>query len=149
MIPDLIDIGGPWEVLPPGIHDATLPEVEQRFAYNQRRKELFDGLQQGCKSLKVAGCKVIFLDGSYVTEKPRPGDFDVCWGSRGVNPAKLDPVLLDFANLRANQKAKFGGEFFPSSARADGGRTFVEFFQTDKDTGSKKGIIRIQWREEV
>ena len=39
---------------------------------------------------------------------------------------------------------KYGGEFFPSRLLADGSRTFVEFFQTDKETGKRKGIIRIQ-----
>ena len=30
MIPDFVEIGGsaPWPVLPPGIHDATLDEVD-------------------------------------------------------------------------------------------------------------------------
>lgn len=56
---------------------------------------------------------------------------------------KLDLVFLDFSAGRANQKSRFGGEFFPSSALADGRRNFVEYFETDKHTGAKKGIIRI------
>jgi len=42
MIPELVDIGSPWKVLPPGIHDATLDEVEGRFATNEHRKRLFE-----------------------------------------------------------------------------------------------------------
>jgi len=34
MIPALININGVWDVLPPGIHDATLSEIENRFATN-------------------------------------------------------------------------------------------------------------------
>ena len=94
--------------------------------------------------MKSAGCVVVYLDGSYVTEKRAPGDFDVCWDPEGVDPAKLDPVLLDFDDRRRNQKRKYGGEFFPSSAKADGSRTFVDFFRTDRDTGKEKGIIRIR-----
>ena len=42
----------------------------------------------------------------------------------------MDPVFRDFDNERAAQKAKYGGEFFPSSFKADAvGRTFLEFFQ--------------------
>lgn len=84
------------------------------------------------------------MDGSYVTDKPNPGDFDLCWDPTHVNAHKLDPVFLDFSNLRKNQKLKYGGEFFPSSAKADGTHTFIEFFQIDKETGLEKGIIRIQ-----
>ena len=42
------------------------------------------------------------------------------------------------------QKAKYMGELFPASTiAATGGLSFLEFFQTDKDTGRPKGIIAI------
>ena len=146
MIPEFIDIGGPWGVLPPGIHDATLKEVERRFATNTRRKSLLEGFLRGVDSLRQAGCRVVFLDGSSVAEKPNPGDFDSCWDSIDVNVVTLDPVLLDFSQGRKNQKEQYGGEFFPSSARADGSRTFVDFFQTDRHTGERKGIVCVALR---
>ena len=94
--------------------------------------------------MKKAGCSIVYLDGSYITSKPSPLDFDVCWDPIGVDPTKLDPVLLDFSNKRNNQKLKYGGEFFPSSSKADGSHTFVDFFRMDKESGKEKGIIRIQ-----
>ena len=144
MIPDHVTINGVWKVLPPGIHDATLQEIEQRFATNDKRRALFEGLKRGVESLRRAGCKAIFLDGSFVSDKLNPGDFDACWDPVGVSATKLDLVLLNFDDGRREQKLKYGGEFFPSSAKADGTRTYVEFFQVDKDTGKAKGIIRIQ-----
>lgn len=144
MIPDMIDIGGAWKVLRPGVHDATLSDIKHRFVTNERRKELYEGLLKGCQALKLAGCSVIYLDGSFITTKPTPNDFDVCWDPRGVDPGKLDAVLLDFDDQRRNQKRKYGGEFFLSSGTADGHQTFVEYFKTDKETGKRKGIIRIQ-----
>ena len=119
MIPESVDIGGSWKVLPRGLHNGTLAEVKKRFATNETRKTLYAGLFKACIELQTAGCKVIFLDGSYVTDKPNPGDFDLCWDPTHVNAHKLDPVFLDFSNLRKNQKLKYGGEFFPSSAKAD------------------------------
>lgn len=66
MIPGLVSIvGAPWDVLPPGIHMATLAEVELTFAINQRRQTLFGGLLVACASLRSAGCSRIFLDGGY------------------------------------------------------------------------------------
>ena len=146
MIPNLIHIHGLWDVLPQGIHNATLSEIKNRFATNDRRKLLFDGFKKGVESLTSAGCSDIFLDGSFVAAKPEPGDFDVCWNPIGVDANKLDPVLLDFSNGRKNQKLKFLGEFFPSSSRADGQSTFIDFFQTDRYTGRKKGIIRVLFK---
>lgn len=143
MIPEFVDIESVWKVLPTGIHDATMPEVERRFAFNNRRRQLFEGFTKGIDSLRTAGCGTVFLDGSFVTAKPTPGDFDACWEPSGVDIGKLDPVLLEFSAGRTRQKAMYGGEFFPSSANADGFRTFVDFFQTDRHTGREKGIVRI------
>ncbi len=144
MIPQWIDIRGVWEVLPPGIHEATLEEVEDRFATSDTRRRLFDGFKRGVKALQAAGCKTIYLDGSYITTKTTPGDFDACWETSGVDEDKLDPVFLDFSDKRKNQKEKYGGEFFPADAYADRSRKFIEFFQNDRYTGKPKGIIRIK-----
>jgi len=144
MIPDLININNIWEVLPPGIHDATLIEVENRFATNSVRRHLFDGFKRGVMVLTRAGCKTIYLDGSFVTAKESPRDFDACWDPTGVDPGKLDPIFLDFSNGRKNQKQKYFGEFFPSGAIADRHKSFVNFFQVDRHSGGKKGIIRLQ-----
>lgn len=144
MIPGLVDIAGVWKVLPSGVHEATLGDVEQRFAFNSKRKQPFAGFKKGVDSLRRAGCRTVFLDGSFVTSKPTPGDFDACWEPAGVDTRRLDPVFLDFEEGRKRQKEAYGGEFFPSSATADGLRTFVDFFQTDKYTGKEKGIIRIR-----
>jgi hypothetical protein len=114
------------------------------FATNAWRRELFDGLVLAAGKLRSAGCTTIYLDGSYVTGKPKPRDFDACWDPSGVDRSKLDPLFLDFRNRRASQKGAFRGEFFPSSMMCvDVGQTFVDFFQLDRFTGKQKGIISV------
>ena len=144
MIPNGVDVGAPWRVLPPGVHEASPDEVEAAFAAAPHRKHLYDGFRRGCEALRAAGCRSVYLDGSYVTEKPIPGDFDACWDPAGVDLAKLDPVLKDFSNMRASQKLKYGGEFFPALASEDGTQTFLEFFQVEKTTGMPKGLILVR-----
>ncbi|MDO8689837.1 MAG: hypothetical protein Q7R39_07470 [Dehalococcoidia bacterium] len=79
-----------------------------------------------------------------MTAKELPADFAGCWDAAGVDPQSLAPVLLDFRNRRAAQKAKYGGELFPADLDADPhGRRFFEFFQTDRDTGEPKGIVAL------
>src|SRR3972149_417160 len=142
MIPTLIPLpGSPWNVLPPGVHPATLAEVNTVFAINQKRRDLYDGLTAGAVALSLAGCGKIFLDGSYVTAKPLPGDYDACWDPTGVDPAKLDPVFSIFANRRQAQKTKFKGEFFPSTMLNTSNQPFMDFFQVDRFTGKSKGIL--------
>jgi hypothetical protein len=145
MIPELVTLpGSPWPVLPPGIHQASLDEIATTFATNAWRRELFNGLVDASARLRAAGCPNIYLDGSYVTGKPNPGDFDACWDPIGIVQSRLDPVFLQFADGRKAQKAVFKGEFFPSSVMcSDVGQTFVEFFQQDRFTGKQKGIIAI------
>ena len=139
MIPSLTPSG----LLPPGVHWAAWAEIEARFATTQWRRILSEGVRQAAENLKDAGCRTLYLDGSFVTSKNHPGDFDGCWDPDGVDAAKVDPVLLDFTNGRAAQKRKYHGEMFISSLPADGGLTFLDFFQRDKATGNPKGIIAI------
>lgn len=133
-------------LLPPGVHWATLPEVKSRYCLNPHRNILYHGFLHGVDALAKAGCSTLYLNGSFVTEKDFPSDYDVCWETAGVAGAALDPVLLDFSNGRAAQKAKFLGEFFPTHFLAESlppFRVFMNFFQTDKDTGDPKGIVGI------
>ena len=143
VLPELIDVGGPWKVLPPGIHDASLSEVKTQFATNPNRQRLFQGFAAGFAALQRARSKEILLDGSFVTDKPSPGDFDCCWNSSGIDVSKLGPVFLDFTDKRAAQKKKYGGEFFPFGLGVGATDFFLNFFQKDKHTGKTKGILRV------
>ncbi len=130
--------------LPPGVHEASWPEFAERFGGIPRRRLLLAGLKAAVLNLQGAGCPLVYVDGSFVTSKPEPGDFDACWSVSGVRPELLDPVLLDFSDGRAAQKAKFRGELFPAELPEGlSGRTFLEFFQTDKETGLSKGIVAL------
>jgi hypothetical protein len=134
--------------LPAGIHLATWQEIEETLAFNPRRRELLSGLKRACTSLKQVGCLRIYIGGSFATNKEFPGDFDVCWADETVDLEKLaeiDPVLLDFKNQRAAQKAKYGGELFLASdiADLDSFEDYLSFFQKDKVSGNTKGIIAI------
>jgi len=150
MIPQLITLPlCPWDVLPPGIHAASLSEVEVCFATTPHRRELFAGLLLASANLAVAGCSFLYIDGSYVTGKQKPSDYDACWDPTGVNPTRLDAVFLDFSNKRQNQKIKYKGEFFPFNALASPGKQFLDFFQTDRFTGLPKGILLIDLRKET
>jgi hypothetical protein len=145
MIPPLVEIrGAPYRVLPPGIHWSSLAEIGARFVTNEHRLKLFAGFTSVTEALRAAGCTTIYLDGSFTTEKELPRDYDGCWEPFGVQVAKLDPVLLDFTNLRAAQKQKYFGEMFLATTMGISGSTFLDFFQIEKATGQKKGIIGIR-----
>jgi uncharacterized protein DUF6932 len=132
--------------LPVGEHAASWDEVVERFGWTERRRRLLDGLADAIAVLGAAGCRKLWLNGSFVTAKDEPGDFDACWDTDGVDLDALDPVLLDLSNRRTAQKARFGGELFPNVIEAQSGLIFAEFFQNERDT-SRKGIVLINISE--
>jgi hypothetical protein len=145
MIPSFIIVPGAlWPLLPPGIHEATMDEVFERYATNDCRCILFSGFKHGVENLFNAGCQQVFLDGSYITANPNPGGYIALWDRKFVDPIILDPVFLDFARGTIFQKEKYFGEFFPISATVRGtGMSFMNFFQRDQLTGAPKGIVRV------
>ena len=133
--------------LPAGVHWTDWTDLSNHFGRTPHRQRLLSGLKEALEVLRAAGCETVYLDGSFVTSKDRPRDFDACWEIFGVDVQRLDPVLLDFANGRAAQKARFGGELFPvQTPNGPSGKTFFEFFQIDKQTGDPKGIIALDLR---
>ena len=144
MIPGFDDNG----LLPPGIHRSTWEEFSERFGGNPRRRELLQGIEKAMANLREAGCQTLYIDGSFVTDKAVPGDFDGCWDWREVDPDRVDPILFEFADGRAAQKRKYGGELFEADGLADGaGTVFLDFFQRTRD-GVPKGIVALDLRAE-
>ena len=143
MIPDFQEDGN----LPPGIHKATWAEVEQRFGTDAHRTRLLRGFRAMLIVLGAAGCRRVFLDGSFAGAKVIPSDFDAAWDMRDVDLHKLyasEPLFWALGAGRAAQKAKYLGEMFPADfIEGTTGRTFLEFFQIDKQTGIRKGIVEI------
>ena len=135
--------------LPAGIHWSGWEEIESRFGFSERRRQLLSGLKSALKALQRAGCRRVYVNGSFVTVKREPGDYDACWDIEGVDVEILDAVFLDFSNGRRAQKRKYFGEFFPAQMPEGAtGRLFLEFFQTDKETGKPKGIVGLNLEEE-
>ena len=84
----------------------------------------------------------MLLDGSFVSEKALPNDYDAAYDTVGLDPYKMDPVFFDFTNSRAAMKAKYGGELFPATADAGGGVLYRDFFHKDRN-GVPKGVVLI------
>jgi hypothetical protein len=131
--------------LPPGIHEATLAEVRRRYASNLHRRRLFAGLELAINELQAAGCRRIYINGSFVTAIKTPRDFDCCWDPAGVDLDRLPPELGGHVrSRRAAQQARYMGDILPADAPVDALQTrCLEFFQQDKRTRAAKGIVVI------
>ena len=135
--------------LPQGNHDATWNEFADRFGTTPHRHRLLEGMKKAIDSLQIAGCKLVYIGGSFVTSKEIPNDFDGCWDMQGVDPLLLDPVLLNFRNGRSAQKAKYGGELFPAQLSENkSGKIFLEFLAVNKETGQPKGMVALNLQKD-
>jgi hypothetical protein len=133
--------------LPSGVHWVGWKEFARRFGATAHRRRLLAGLRAGLDSLRAANWRTVYVDGSFVTAKEHPNDYDACWEVADVDPALLDPVFLEFSDGRAAQKAKYLGEFFPAQLpEGVSGKAFLDFFQIDKETGNPKGIVALHLR---
>ena len=129
--------------LPAGVHPADWQEFQGRYGQTPRRESLLAGLLLAMRLLKLAGCRAVYVDGSFVTAKPEPNDFDACWDINGVQAELVAPIFFEFTDGRAAQKEQFGGEFFPAQLPEGGtGKDWLDFFQQDRE-GRSKGIVVI------
>jgi hypothetical protein len=140
----------PWTsdgLLPPGIHRADWPEVLTSLGWNARRQSLLLGLLDALKALSIAGCGELWLDGSFVTDKEIPGDYDACWDPTNMDRLMLDPILIDYSpSGRAAIKSKYLGDIIIAGTETTSGLPFVNFFQQTRD-GRPKGIVSLNPQE--
>jgi len=92
----------------------------------------------------MVGCRSIYVDGSFVTDKVRPNDYDACWDIHGVKIEKLDTALLDFSDAgKVAMEVKYGGDIRPDAfSPTEIDASYLEFFQIDRN-GERKGIVRL------
>ncbi|MEJ0070734.1 MAG: hypothetical protein WDO24_20650 [Pseudomonadota bacterium] len=92
--------------------------------------------------LKQAGCKTLYVDGSFVTDKKVPKDWDGCFDASGVDWLLMDPIVANPSNQPAIQAKYRANLFRADSVEASIGLTFRQFFQQDRQ-GNPKGIIAL------
>ena len=104
--------------------------------------DLMAGLRAALDELRQAGCQRVYIDGSFVTDKEAPGDYDGCWDITGVDITRLAPIFIDrydLQNGRRGQKRKYLGELLPVSETA---LENLRFFQLDRNN-NPKGIVAL------
>ena len=147
MIPEFDRLGN----LPLGIHDATILEIEIRFGGRGQRRRVFEDLVVWLGHMKAAGCRTVYVNGSFVTAKEFPNDFDACFDPTGVDRAKLDPVLLERSDAAIDLiRARYGGDIRVDREMPPGSISpYLRFFMRDGRARVEKGIVRLDLSKEA
>lgn len=119
--------------------------IYREICDNRSKVSLDTRFADGNRAIKSSGLPTIYINGSFVTSKLRPQDFDACWDREEIDTDYLrihDPRLLNHYD-RAGQKARYKGEIFPSDQPIGNyGMNSFELFQRDREQ-NQKGIIAI------
>ncbi len=140
-IPDFREDG--W--LPIGHHSADWKSVAARFGGKpgSRRERLTARLADLRDALQAAGIGgTILLDGSYISEKPEPGDFDILL----IGPADIqirkdtEPDLARILDAADAEKRGYSLFFIPDNSPA---RALLSTLWDFSKEGVSKGVIEI------
>jgi len=148
-IPDFDD-----NVLPEGVHDCTVAEVEARFGRFQRtdqRMRLTDKLKQYLEAARQSGIvKAVIVDGSYTTAKDEPDDVDLIavlvdgfdW-SQELRPYQLNVIV------KAAVRREYRFDMFPFTEGDPGlDRMLAVFGRVPEKYGTltakiRRGMVRV------
>ena len=143
-------------LLPEGVHDASLEEVVSAFSGTSRRDKLCENLRQYVSGVKLTGwaCEVL-IDGSFVMPNVRePNDIDLIL----VLPDGWDMSRRDFRPFEYNTldkgftKRVHRIEVQPVLLGSDQHREFLDLFSKirlewceafDLPDDARKGLVRV------
>jgi hypothetical protein len=133
--------------LPPGVHQATLVEVVERFGQGvPERLRATEHLQQVIALAQGTGkLERVFIWGSYVTDKPDPRDIDLflIMSPDFESNDCTDAMHVVFDSEAAERE--LGTTVFWMTSRAGSQTTiafFLEQFQICRD-GRRRGIVEV------
>ncbi len=141
-LPPLTDTGD----LPLGVHQASLPEVRDRFgAGSQQRIAVADRLERIYRLARGTGHLARFVVfGSFVTRKPEPNDVDLFLVMDDAFNAGELPGEAALLFDHAAADSYFGASVFwvRRLAALAGEQATVEYWQV-KRGGGRRGIVEI------
>ena len=137
-------------LLPHGIHDCTLAEIGQTFGRNSHRQQLFQHFTNCLKiEIRPSFDNLIYVDGSFVTDKDQPDDIDIVLDLRNTSDGRKWQGLMFMSTHQNRLLREYRIHFW---VNFPGRNDFSAFFQyigvkTARFKGLNpnhlKGILRI------
>ena len=137
-------------LLPVGVHDCTLEELEARlgcFQTTDRRPVLFAKLKAFVSEARASGIvRWLVVDGSFVTASALPNDIDLVLVVAAEHDfaADLNPTAYNVVSKRRVHR-QYGFDLLVARDGSVEHRRWVEFFQQERLAPHlRKGILRLR-----
>lgn len=130
-------------VLPPAVHPTRLQEFKMKFGFNRYRQKMIEqGFLPVLNELRDNSVRNIFVDGSFVSEKPFPGDID----AYVLVPDRTHPLFRFIAGRHEAWRRLYGVHCFPAIQKEGGFGSeehWKSFFGHQRDE-CPKGIVALE-----
>ena len=140
MIPPFDDTG----YLPPGVHPATLDEIDARFGRaSELRRVQMESVRWMVDLARRAGVQRIVLNGSFVTAKEEPQDVDTVILLPQNFSQQLEqehPAALELEEMLLTRRPE---EIFAAEDGADWEEWVAFFSLTREPDRRRKGLVEI------
>lgn len=115
-------------LLPAGVHDCTLHDIDAAFAWNAHRTSLLKAFEDCYQDeIRISFTQPLLFDGSFVTDKDLPDDIDVVLDLSTASPQTQVSGLKFMMQNQARLKAQYRVHFWINLPGLTG--DFTQFFQ--------------------
>jgi hypothetical protein len=137
----------PRGLLPAGIHDCTLPELEAAFggqSHTSPRRMMTGHLSAYlAQASRTPLIRAVYVDGSYAAACETPHDIDVVVVlSSELESGQVVPPWTYNLISRRRAARRFGLDLYAAAEESEHLKRLIEFLQEDRD-GTVKGILRL------
>ena len=136
-------------LLPPGVHETTLAEIQERFGVfrgNEQRPRLFIHLAELVAAMQRSNLfETLLVDGSFVTAKLTPNDIDIIAVLQPGHDFERDLPMSEYALVsRGMLSRRFRFDVIVAEKASAVYTAYVEFFSRVREAPElRKGILSI------
>lgn len=146
-IPSLLPCG----LLPHGVYDCSVAEIEQRYAINQHRQNLWDSFKGFLAWLDTQPrVQHMYIDGGFTSDKTTPKDIDVVLDLTGCSDQTSLHWIGIFFQKRSDLESQYKVDFWVKHPVI--GNDLVSFFHyvrveelhaRNLPPDTRKGLLRV------
>lgn len=117
-------------------------EFKEAFGYNAHRNRLIEAVFDLLKALKKYGTISVYIAGSFVTNKEKPGDLDLCWDITGLHYKECKKDYPEFFNEAGIERLRLATGIHIACIFDSYSTDILDWFQFDRN-GKKRGWVKI------